>query len=33
MLSTLGFFLLGLMLLFSVDEERGKLAAATLTTQ
>ena len=33
MLSTLGFFVLGLMLLFSVDEERGKLAAAALTTQ
>ena len=33
MLSTLGFFLLGLMLLFSVDEERGKLAAAALTSQ
>jgi UMF1 family MFS transporter len=32
MSSTLGFFLLGLILLFSVDEERGKLAAATLST-
>ncbi|CAA0125524.1 Uncharacterised protein [Halioglobus japonicus] len=31
MVSTLVFFLLGLLLLFTVDEKRGKLAAATLS--